>query len=163
MFCLSKGLGAPVGSMLVGTAEAIERGRMYRKRLGGAMRQVGVLAAAGLVALEEMRHRLGEDHANARLLAGKLAKLAGLPPKVIERARLVLAELEAEDRMSPARRLVDDLPLFSAAARVPAPPPPDPAAEAVMKALAALSPDEMSPRQAMEALYALKLLAKPQS
>ena len=75
MFCLSKGLGAPVGSMLVGTAEAIERGRMYRKRLGGAMRQVGVLAAAGLVALEEMRHRLGEDHANARFLAGGLAKL----------------------------------------------------------------------------------------
>ena len=59
MFCLSKGLGAPVGSMLVGTAEAIERGRMYRKRLGGAMRQVGVLAAAGLIALEEMRASAG--------------------------------------------------------------------------------------------------------
>jgi DNA mismatch repair protein MutS len=93
----------------------------------------------------------------------QVAKLAGLPPKVIERARLVLTELEAEDRMSPARRLVDDLPLFSVAARAPAPSPADPAAEAVMKALAALSPDEMSPRQAMEALYALKLLAKPQS
>jgi len=59
-------------------AEAIERGRMYRKRLGGAMRQVGVLAAAGLIALEEMRHRLGEDHANARFLAGEFAKLPGL-------------------------------------------------------------------------------------
>lgn len=82
MFCLSKGLGAPVGSMLVGTAEAIERGRMYRKRLGGAMRQVGVLAAAGLVALEEMRHRLGEDHDNARLLALELAKLPGLQLKL---------------------------------------------------------------------------------
>jgi DNA mismatch repair protein MutS len=93
----------------------------------------------------------------------QVAKLAGLPSKVIERARLVLTELEAEDRMSPARRLVDDLPLFSAAARAPAPPPPDPAAEAVMKALTALSPDEMSPRQAMDALYALKLLAKPQN
>ena len=92
----------------------------------------------------------------------QVAKLAGLPPKVIERARLVLTELEAEDRMSPARRLIDDLPLFSAAARA-APAPPDPAAEAVMKALAALSPDEMSPRQAMEALYALKLLAKSQN
>jgi threonine aldolase len=78
MFCLSKGLGAPVGSMLVGTTEAIERGRTYRKRLGGAMRQVGVLAAAGLVALEEMRHRLGEDHGNARFLAIELAKLPGL-------------------------------------------------------------------------------------
>jgi len=91
----------------------------------------------------------------------QVAKLAGLPAKVIERARLVLAELEAEDRKSPARRLVDDLPLFSATRAAPAPPP-DPAAEAVTKALAALSPDEMSPRQAMEALYALKLLAKPQ-
>jgi len=78
MFCLSKGLGAPVGSMLVGSARAIERGRMYRKRLGGAMRQVGVLAAAGLIALEDMRHRLGEDHANARFLAVELAKLHGL-------------------------------------------------------------------------------------
>jgi threonine aldolase len=78
MFCLSKGLGAPAGSMLVGTEEAIERGRLYRKRLGGGMRQVGVLAAAGLIALEEMPHRLGEDHANARFLAGELAKLPGI-------------------------------------------------------------------------------------
>jgi threonine aldolase len=77
MFCLSKGLGAPAGSMLVGTEEAIERGRLYRKRLGGGMRQVGVLAAAGLIALEEMPHRLGEDHANARFLAGELAKIPG--------------------------------------------------------------------------------------
>jgi threonine aldolase len=78
MFCLSKGLGAPVGSMLVGTAEAIDRARGYRKRLGGGMRQAGVLAAAGLIALEEMPHRLGEDHANARFLADELAKLPGI-------------------------------------------------------------------------------------
>ncbi len=78
MFCLSKGLGAPAGSMVVGTEEAIERGRLYRKRLGGGMRQVGVLAAAGLIALEEMPHRLGEDHANARFLAAELAKLPGI-------------------------------------------------------------------------------------
>jgi threonine aldolase len=69
MFCLSKGLGAPVGSMLVGTAEAMGRGRLIRKALGGGMRQAGVLAAAGLIALEEMPARLGKDHANARLLA----------------------------------------------------------------------------------------------
>ena len=75
MFCLSKGLGAPVGSMVVGTEEAIARGRLYRKRLGGAMRQAGVLAAAGLIALEEMPHRLGEDHANARFLASEIAKI----------------------------------------------------------------------------------------
>jgi len=78
MFCLSKGLGAPVGSMLVGAAEAIDRARGYRKRLGGGMRQAGVLAAAGLIALEEMPHRLGEDHANARFLAGELTKLPGI-------------------------------------------------------------------------------------
>jgi threonine aldolase len=84
MFCLSKGLGAPVGSMLVGTAEAIELGRSYRKRLGGAMRQVGVLAAAGLIALEEMPKRLGEDHANARFLAGELAKIEGLSVRPVQ-------------------------------------------------------------------------------
>ncbi len=78
MFCLSKGLGAPAGSMVVGTAEAIARGRLYRKRLGGGMRQVGVLAAAGLIALEEMPERLHEDHANARLLAEGLAEVHGI-------------------------------------------------------------------------------------
>jgi threonine aldolase len=68
-FCLSKGLCAPVGSLLVGSREVIERARIYRKALGGGMRQAGVLAAAGLIALEEMPRRLGEDHANAQLLA----------------------------------------------------------------------------------------------
>lgn len=77
MFCLSKGLGAPVGSMLVGSAKAIERARRFRKALGGGMRQVGVLAAAGLIALHEMPKRLGEDHANARLLAEAVAHEAG--------------------------------------------------------------------------------------
>jgi len=76
MFCLSKGLCAPVGSMLVGSGALIERARGYRKALGGGMRQAGVLAAAGLIALEEMTLRLGEDHANARLLAEGLAELA---------------------------------------------------------------------------------------
>ncbi len=72
MFCLSKGLGAPVGSMLAGTREAIDRGRLLRKRLGGGMRQAGVLAAAGLLALEEGPARLPEDHANAALIAEHL-------------------------------------------------------------------------------------------
>jgi threonine aldolase len=67
--CLSKGLGAPVGSLMVGTAEAIAEARVWRKRLGGGMRQVGILAAAGLHALENHLERLAEDHANARLLA----------------------------------------------------------------------------------------------
>jgi DNA mismatch repair protein MutS len=87
----------------------------------------------------------------------QVAKLAGLPAAVIERAKLVLAALEAEDRMSPAHHLIDDLPLFNAAAR-PAPPA-DPAADALVKALADLNPDEMSPREAHQALYALKLMA----
>ena len=77
MFCLSKGLGAPVGSMLVGSAKNIERARVFRKALGGGMRQAGVLAAAGLIALEKMPARLHEDHANARLIAEAVAKCAG--------------------------------------------------------------------------------------
>ncbi len=75
MFCLSKGLCAPVGSMLAGTGEAIARARIHRKRLGGGMRQAGVLAAAGLIALEQMTLRLAEDHANAKLLAEGVARL----------------------------------------------------------------------------------------
>lgn len=73
MFCLSKGLGAPVGSMLVGSKQAIEQARIHRKALGGGMRQAGILAAAGLIALHEMPKRLSEDHANARLLADAVA------------------------------------------------------------------------------------------
>jgi len=76
MFCLSKGLGAPVGSMLVGSAAAMAQARVFRKALGGGMRQAGVLAAAGLIALEEMPARLGEDHTNARLLALAIAECA---------------------------------------------------------------------------------------
>jgi threonine aldolase len=73
MFCLSKGLGAPVGSMLVGSKKAIEQARIHRKALGGGMRQAGILAAAGLISLHEMPKRLAEDHANARLLAEAVA------------------------------------------------------------------------------------------
>ena len=75
MFCLSKGLSAPVGSLLVGSRELMDRARSVRKMLGGGMRQAGVLAAAGLIALEEMPKRLHEDHANARLLAERIAEL----------------------------------------------------------------------------------------
>src|SRR5882672_1880071 len=86
MFCLSKGLGAPVGSMLLGTRAFIDEARVVRKMLGGGMRQAGVLAAAGLIALEESPKRLPEDHANARLLAEGLAALPGVkidPEKVV--------------------------------------------------------------------------------
>ena len=84
-FCFSKGLGAPVGSMIVGSRDFIEHGRVIRKMLGGGMRQVGVLAAAALVALEEGPKRLHVDHDNARLLAEGLAQIPGIgiqPDKV---------------------------------------------------------------------------------
>ncbi len=74
-FCLSKGLAAPVGSMIAGKAETIALARQKRKLLGGAMRQAGVIAAAGVVALEQMVDRLAEDHARARRLAEGIAEL----------------------------------------------------------------------------------------
>ena len=77
MFCLSKGLGAPVGSILTGSKEFIALARKYRKALGGGMRQAGILAAAGLIALEGIG-RLKEDHHKARLLAEGLNQIKGL-------------------------------------------------------------------------------------
>ncbi len=77
-FCVSKGLGAPVGSVICGGSEFIARARRWRKIVGGGMRQVGVIAAAGIVALERMVDRLAEDHANARTLAEGIARLPGL-------------------------------------------------------------------------------------
>ena len=86
MFCLSKGLGAPVGSMLAGSREFIDQARLVRKALGGGMRQAGVLAAAGLVALEKSPYDLPTDHANARYLAESLAEMPGIEidPKKVE-------------------------------------------------------------------------------
>jgi len=86
MFCLSKALGAPVGSMLTGPKATIAQARLYRKRLGGGMRQAGVLAAAGLVALEETPSKLAEDHRNARFLAEGLAAIPGIriDPKTVQ-------------------------------------------------------------------------------
>jgi threonine aldolase len=78
MFCLSKALGAPVGSLLVGPRKLIDKGRLYRKRLGGGMRQAGVLAAAGLIALQDGPAKLAQDHANAKLLARGLAAIQGI-------------------------------------------------------------------------------------
>jgi threonine aldolase len=101
MFCLSKGLGAPVGSMLVGKADAIDRGRLYRKALGGGMRQAGILAAAGLIALEEGPKRLDIDHANARFLADNLAKIPGFkinPAKV--QTNIVICDITATGKTS---------------------------------------------------------------
>lgn len=85
-FCFSKGLGAPIGSMVCGSTEVIKEAHRLRKRLGGGMRQVGVIAAAARVALEAGPERLKEDHLNARKLAGGLAELnpAAVDPKTVE-------------------------------------------------------------------------------
>ncbi|MEJ2007285.1 MAG: GntG family PLP-dependent aldolase [Acidobacteriota bacterium] len=86
MFCLSKGLGAPVGSLLLGSRQFIDEARRVRKMLGGGMRQAGILAAAGLVALEESPKRLHIDHENAKFLAEGLAQIPGVkidPAKVM--------------------------------------------------------------------------------
>lgn len=78
MFCLSKGLSCPIGSVIVGDSEFIDRARKIRKMLGGGMRQAGVIAAPGIIALEKMIDRLEEDHRNARLLAEGISKMDGL-------------------------------------------------------------------------------------
>ena len=100
-FCLSKGLGAPVGSMIVGSREFIERSRSLRKMLGGGMRQAGVLAAAGLVALEKGPGRLQVDHDNAKSLSNQLATNPGItlnPAKV--QTNIVIFDLKKSGRSS---------------------------------------------------------------
>jgi threonine aldolase len=93
-FCLSKGLCAPVGSVLCGTQEFIDKARRIRKQLGGGMRQAGVLAAAGIVALEEMVDRLPEDHVRAMRLADGLASLPGIEfPMGRPQSNMVFAQL----------------------------------------------------------------------
>ncbi|TFV52214.1 GntG family PLP-dependent aldolase [Blastococcus sp. TF02A-35] len=89
--CFSKGLGTPIGSVLVGSAERIAAGRLWRKRLGGGMRQVGVIAAACLYALDHHLPRLGEDHEHARLLAERL----GVDPATVETNMVVLDDVAA--------------------------------------------------------------------
>jgi threonine aldolase len=100
--CLSKGLGAPVGSVLVGSAELIREARVWRKRLGAGWRQAGVLAAAGLYALEHNIERLAEDHANARLIADVLADAApgSVKPDQVE-TNIVVADLAATGKSVP--------------------------------------------------------------
>jgi threonine aldolase len=101
MFCLSKGLGAPVGSLLVGCKQFITQARIYRKSLGGGMRQAGVLAAAGLIALEQMPKRLHLDHENAKFLAQGLAPIPGIkvdPAKVV--TNIVICDINGTGMVS---------------------------------------------------------------
>jgi threonine aldolase len=101
-FCFSKGLGAPIGSMVCGTASAMEEGRRIRKRLGGGMRQVGVIAAAARVALTTGVDRLAEDHANARRLADGIAELepAACDPASVE-TNMVYVDLSVFAKTAP--------------------------------------------------------------
>jgi threonine aldolase len=108
MFCLSKGLGAPVGSMLAGSRAFIDQARVYRKSLGGGMRQAGILAAAGMIALEKMPARLHEDHANARFLAEGLGHIPGIqvdPRKV--QTNIVVFELRGMTSGELTRKLAE--------------------------------------------------------
>ncbi len=105
-FSLCKGLACPVGSLLCGSAEFVERARRYRKMVGGGMRQAGIIAAAGIVALETMIDRLAEDHENARLLAEGLATRPGLrlePPQVD--SNMVFFAVDGIDALDLAGRL----------------------------------------------------------
>ncbi len=96
-FCLSKGLSCPVGSLLCGSTEFISRARRTRKVLGGGMRQAGVLAAAGIVALTSMVERMAEDHANARALAEGMGLVAGINVQpVARRTNMVVIELDGD-------------------------------------------------------------------
>lgn len=93
-FCLSKGLAAPVGSMLCGSAEFIERARFWRKRMGGGLRQAGVIAACGIVALETMVDRLADDHRRAAELAAAIVGLPGLRPQTPQ-TNIVMVDTDA--------------------------------------------------------------------
>jgi threonine aldolase len=101
MFCMSKALGAPVGSLLAGPSETIARGRLYRKRLGGGMRQAGVLAAAALVALEESPAKLAQDHANARFLARELSGFPGIRVDAAVETNIVVFDVSGTGLPSP--------------------------------------------------------------
>jgi len=106
MFCVSKGLSAPVGSVLCGSREIISRARGFRKFLGGGMRQAGVIAAAGIVALEEMVDRLADDHRRARTLAAQLAQIPGLRVDLAT-VQTNIVMVEVDDAPALARRLAD--------------------------------------------------------
>ena len=106
MFCLSKGLAAPVGSMVAGTKEFVDRARKNRKLMGGGMRQAGILAAAGIIALEKMTKRLGEDHANAKYLAERLQEIPGVRVKT-DRLDIDMVFFEMGEEVVSEQKLVD--------------------------------------------------------
>jgi threonine aldolase len=108
MFCLSKGLVAPVGSMLAGTKKFIKRARHLRKMLGGGMRQAGILAAAGLISLETMTGRLGQDHARAKILFEGLKQIRGLGLDASPSSNMVYFDLQDEVKLS-VNQIVEEM------------------------------------------------------
>ncbi|HHZ02894.1 MAG TPA: low-specificity L-threonine aldolase [Tissierellia bacterium] len=108
MFCLSKGLGAPSGSMVAGSKEFIQRARKYRKLMGGGMRQIGILAAAGIIALEKMTHRLKEDHKNAKYLAEELSRIPGIKVRK-DRLDIDMVFFELDDEVIEEKVLIEKL------------------------------------------------------
>jgi threonine aldolase len=108
MFCLSKGLVAPVGSMLVGSQKFIKRVRHLRKMLGGGMRQAGILAAAGLISLETMTARLGQDHARAKILFEGLNQIRGLKLGASPQSNMVYFDLLDEVQLS-VNQIVEEM------------------------------------------------------
>ena len=97
--CLSKGLGAPVGSLLLGSRDTVAEARVWRKRMGGGMRQIGILAAAGLHALDHHVDRLADDHAHARLLA----EACGVDPATVDTNIVVVEHPDAPDFVARAK------------------------------------------------------------
>lgn len=108
MFCLSKGLAAPVGSMVAGPRSFIDKARKNRKLMGGGMRQAGILAAAGIIALETMTGRLGEDHRNADYLAEQLEKIPGVKVKT-DRRDIDMVFFEMGEDVVSEQKLIDHL------------------------------------------------------
>jgi threonine aldolase len=96
-FSLCKGLACPIGSLLCGSRELVRRARRYRKMLGGGMRQAGIIAAAGVYALENMVERLADDHENARVLAGGLSAVPGITLTPPPQSNLVFFRAEGWD------------------------------------------------------------------
>lgn len=108
MFCLSKGLAAPVGSMVAGSKSFIDRARKNRKLMGGGMRQIGILAAAGIIALEKMTLRLDEDHKNAKYFADELSKLPGVNV-IFDRTDIDMIFFEMGEDIIPEKVFIEKL------------------------------------------------------
>lgn len=108
MFCLSKGLAAPVGSMVAGSKSFIDRARKNRKLMGGGMRQIGILAAAGIIALEKMTLRLDEDHKNAKYFADELSKLPGVNV-IFDRTDIDMIFFEMGENIIPEKVFLEKL------------------------------------------------------